>query len=72
MPTRAITFDNPINRSNKASTPESKKSKCLIRGAVLARYFGVDEVVLGDPTRRSGPVVDPAYAHRYQLCCGAT
>ena len=26
--------------------------------AVLARYFGVDEVILGGPTRRSGPVVD--------------
>lgn len=26
--------------------------------AVLARYFGVDEVMLGGPTRRSGPVVD--------------
>jgi Peptidase S24-like len=26
--------------------------------AVLARFFGVDETVLGGPTRRSGPVVD--------------
>ena len=26
--------------------------------AVHARYFGVDEVMLGGPTRRSGPVVD--------------
>jgi Peptidase S24-like len=26
--------------------------------AVLARYFGVDEVILGGPTRRNGPVVD--------------
>ncbi len=26
--------------------------------AVLARYFGVDEVLLGGPSRRSGPVID--------------
>lgn len=26
--------------------------------SILARFFGVDEAVLGGPTRRSGPVVD--------------
>lgn len=40
-----------IKRGSPRSLDERDRS-------VLARYFGVDEVVLGGPARRSGPVVD--------------
>ena len=39
--------------------------------AVLARYFGVDEVILGGPTRRNGPVVDLVHVPALDVAASA-
>jgi hypothetical protein len=44
-----------IQQYIKRGSPRSLDERDRV---VLARYFGVDEVILGGPTRRSGPVVD--------------
>jgi Peptidase S24-like len=44
-----------IQQYIKRGSPRSLDERDRV---VLARYFGVDEVILGGPTRRNGPVVD--------------